>query len=111
MFIEIPDRKGYLDDETFQNAMRIWNEEKPLREANLLKPLLQKVSEALTPDMRSALSSRQQEILERQVDANIEKYGNKITPDMILGSYELVVTLIWPEQATRKYESSTLHFP
>jgi len=91
--------------------MRIWNEEKPLREANLAKPLLQKVCEALTPDMRSALSVRQQDIFERQVDADVEMYGDKITPEIILGSYELVVTLIWPEQATRKYESNTLHFP
>jgi len=111
MLINMPERKRYLDDKTFQNAMRIWHEEASEREANLNKPLKEKVSEALTSNMISALSERQLRIIERMVDKDVDEWGDKITPDMILGSYELVVTLIWPEQATRVYESSSLHFP
>ena len=111
MFINKPNRRSYLDGATFQNAIRIWHEEEFVRDENSNKSLKEKVSEALTPNMISALSERQLSILERQVDKDINDYGNKITPDMILGSYELVVTLIWPEPATDKYASPSMHFP
>jgi len=80
MLINIPERKRYLDDKTFQNAMRIWHEEESEREANLNKPLKEKVSEALTPNMISALSERQLRIIERMVDKDVDEWGNKITP-------------------------------
>ena len=111
MLINIPERKRYLDDKAFQSAMRIWHEEETAREANLSKPLKEKVSDALMPNMISALSERQLRIIERMVDKDVDEWGNKITPDMILGSYELVVTLIYPEPATDKYASPSLHFP
>jgi len=111
MFIDEPERRSYLDNVTYKNAMQIWHEEEPLRKANINKSLKQKVTEALTPEMISALSDRQLDIIDRQVSKDVDDYGNKVTPEMILGSYELVVTLIWPEPATDKYADSSLHFP
>ena len=111
MLFHKPKRNRYLDDGTFQNAMRIWEEEEPLRVANATKSMDDKIKEALTHRMLKALSSRQIDIIERNIDKMVAEDGERVTPSMILGVYELTVTLVWPEAATDKYTSPSLHFP